>query len=96
MHKNRYLIVTNDEYELPVAELIGIRACCEFTGLSETTVYKHMSDDQWSKYCKYKVILLGKYNRFDKKKYDRKYYKEYIKTHDRSEYFKKRWREKHG
>lgn len=50
MHKNIYLIVTNDEYELPVAERIGIRAC----------------------------------------------YQEYIKTHDRSEYFKKRWREKHG
>lgn len=97
MHKNIYLIVTNDEYELPVAERIGIRACSEFIGLTEGTIASNISKNQWGKRSKYKVVLLGRYEKeFDKKKYDKAYYQEYIKTHDRSEYFKKRWREKHG
>ena len=79
-----YDIVTNDEYELPVKlGVVGCNGIAEFLEDNVNTVRKRFPG-------KYKVIIAGEY----KRKPQSVYYKRWLKKHDRTEYFKRRWREK--
>lgn len=86
----KYLIVTNDEYELPMfAECTGIKQVADVLGKSENTIRKYLS---WGfpKNSKFKVVCtkskLYKDNKERSKIYDM--------THDRTEYFKNYYRNK--
>lgn len=79
-----YDIVTNDLLELPVAyNLRGAKSVSEFIGISEQAVRKKLFKGNWGK-SKYKAIEAGSVV-YDQKRY----YKLYSLTHDRSQYFKK-------
>lgn len=78
-----YDIVTNDLLELPVAfNLIGAKAVGEFIGISEQAVRTKLFKGNWGK-CKYKAIEAGSVV-YDQKRY----YKLYSMTHDRSQYYR--------
>lgn len=84
---NRYLIVTNDEMEYPVAEVIGIKQVAEYLDLSVDRVCKCMKNDTWSKRRKYKAVIdKRKIKRSDSKSYVRRYSKKYYATHNIREY----------
>lgn len=52
-----YLVVTNDEFEQPVAEFVGAKKTCDFLGVSTNYLYKMIS---WGfpKKSKYKVVVI--------------------------------------
>lgn len=86
----KYLIVTNDEYELPMfAECTGIKQVANVLGKSENTIRKYLSCGFPPK-SKYKVVCtkskLYKDNKECSKIYDM--------THDRTEYFRNYYRKK--
>lgn len=89
-----YIVVTNDEYELPVSgELVGAKAVAEFMCLPISTVNRYISVRVPRK-SKYKPVLLQEKQNEDKQAYKRAYSKRYDMTHDRSEYFRKRYQKK--
>ena len=56
---NIYNIVTNDEYELPVAcDLVGAKAVAEYLGMRTQSVNKCVCSDHWSRYRKLKAIIV--------------------------------------
>lgn len=56
---NLYNIVTNDEYELPIAcDIEGAKAVGEFLGVSDAYVNKHVSLDKWPEKMKYKAVVI--------------------------------------
>ena len=79
--KKIYLIVTNDEYELPVTELVGARAVAEWLGMSVNAVRHRIMRNQFS--GAYRAYPIGR------KHYDAKRYR---MEHDRTEYFRQRYR----
>lgn len=90
MSKKIYMVVTNDQYELPVSgELVGAKSVADFIGLTVGTIRTNLSRDKWR--GKYKAVIVGEVE-FNQKEY----MKQYNITHDRSEYFQDRWRNKHG
>lgn len=82
---NLYTIVTNDKYELPVKCDIRVKEVAEFlnttTGNVRNMVFKPR------KRAKYKIIVTGKVL-FNKREYD----KRYSLTHDRSKYYRERYK----
>lgn len=72
-----YSIVTNDEYELPVAtDIEGAKAVGVMLGLSENSVRQHLCRGQWGK-RKYKACEIG-IKHTDKKAYMKEYGKKRI------------------
>lgn len=54
-----YMIVTNDEYETPIAcDVVGAKTVSDFLGISYSKFYNNMINDNW-KYLEYKAIDLG-------------------------------------
>ena len=54
-----YDIVTNDEYELPLAYgIIGGQAAADFLGVSITTLWRSSKEQKW--HGKYKAIDAGR------------------------------------
>lgn len=89
-----YMVVTNDEYELPVSgELVGAKAVADFMCLPISTVNKYISVKVPRK-SKYKPVLLQEKQHEDKQAYNRAYSKRYDMTHDRSDYFRKQYQKK--
>lgn len=57
---NLYNIVTNDEYEIPIAcDLVGARAAGEWLGLKEEYVWKCTCTGRWSHLRKEKAVIVG-------------------------------------
>lgn len=88
----KYLIVTNDEYELPMyAECIGIKQVAYILNKKESTIRKYICMG-FPESSKFKVVCtqskLYKNNRECSKVYDM--------THDRTEYFRNYYRKKVG
>lgn len=92
------MIVTNDEYEIPVkTDIIGVKAVAEYLGLSESYVRKMLCG--YNPFVgKYKAVLIGEANLTEKnannyREVDRtEYFREYYKNHKKKpnkEYQKK-------
>ncbi len=84
---NLYTIVTNDKYEFPVKIDVRFGEVVEFLGMSKTNVKNMIYKPR--KKAKYKILITGKI-KFDQNAYSKKY----LLTHDRSEYFRKYYRER--
>lgn len=53
-----YMIVTNDEYEFPVAhDLFGAKAAAEYLGMAVSTFRQCICLNTWSKKAKYKAVI---------------------------------------
>lgn len=101
-----YMIVTNDEYELPVAyDLFGAQDAAEYLGMAVSTFRKCISEcEPWSKKKKYKALIdeeatarLQAQHKAEMDahwRYKRAFDPEYRAR--RSIYEKERWRKKHG
>lgn len=79
-----YMIVTNDEMETPVKEVVGGKAVSEFLNIRKELFYKYMVIGFPRKY-KYKVIVLE----------DMLYCQTEDSRKERSRYMQKSWRMKH-
>lgn len=89
-----YMIVTNDEYELPVSdEIVGAKAVAEKLGIPLTRV-RHGMTRGFAKKAKYKVVVVKERQVEDKQQYHKEYCKRYGFTHDRTEYFREWYRRK--
>ena len=86
--KNVYIIVTNDKYEIPIKmDCIGVKEAASYIGISENYARKMMCGyNPWT--TRYKIIQFGEY-----KPNRKKYMKQFDLTHDRTEYFKKYYKE---
>ncbi len=82
---NLYTIVTNDKYELPVKCDLRVKEAAEFLGTTTNNVRIMVCKPP--KKSLYKVIITGKVV-VDRCIYE----KRYRMAHDRSEYFRERWR----
>lgn len=100
-----YMIVTNDEYEFPVAhDLFGAKAAAEYLGIEVSTLRKFLAGRPWSKKLKYKVVIdeeaTVRLRAQHKAEMDAHW--RYKKAFDpayrarKSIYEKERWRKKHG
>ncbi len=80
-----YLVVTNDEFEQPVAEFVGAKKVCEFLGVSTNYLYKMIS---WGfpKKKKYKVVVIQ----------DAQYFYSQESGKERIAYTSKLWRMRKG
>lgn len=86
---NLYTVVTNDDLELPVKSDMRVGEAAEFLGTTKNNVRRMICRPP--KKAKYKVIVTGKV------KADRAVYqRNYDMTHDRSEYFRQRYRRMKG
>lgn len=82
---NLYTIVTNDEYEIPIKCDARAKEAADFLGTTTGNIRNMVLRPR--KKSKYKVIITGRVE-FDKHAYN----KIYSMTHDRSEYFRERYR----
>lgn len=88
---NRYLIVTNDEMEYPVAEVDGTKKVAEYIGVSTNYISKCIYLDDFRR-MKYKAVIIEKdirksrINGKNNPKAQRRWHKKYSATHDRREY----------
>lgn len=91
-----YMIVTNDEYELPVkCDVVGAKAVADYMGISITYLRRMMCGSApWSKKMEYKAVPIGEARLLEKNKPF--YNKRYAATHDRSKYYKEYFRKKKG
>lgn len=89
-----YMIVTNDEYETPVkCDIIGAKVVADYMGISPTYLRRMICGSvPWSKKQKYKAIVIGEADLLKKNKPF--YNKIYSMTHDRSEYYRARYKAK--
>lgn len=83
--RNIYTIVTNDKYEFPVKSDLRANDVAEF--LSVSTNYVSRLATYPTKKSKYKVVLAGRV-KFNQSLYNKKY----AMMHDRSDYYKERYR----
>lgn len=84
---NLYAIVTNDKYELPVKCDLRVKEAAEFLGATTNNV--RIMAYKPPKKSVYKVIIAGKVV-VDRRMYEKKY----RMAHDRSEYFRERYKRK--
>ena len=92
-----YLVVTNDEYEHPVAEFVGADKVAEFMGVSTNRFRKMLCYGFSKKHkCKAVVIEETQYSQTPDSKKARHRYTAKLRRmkNDRSEYFRERWRKK--
>lgn len=84
-----YMIVTNDDLELPVSvEIVGAEAVAEKLGMPVNKLRQNLCRG-FSKRHKYKAVIVKEKQIEDKKQYIREYSKRYDMTHDRTEYFRR-------
>lgn len=86
---NLYTIVTNDEYEFPVKCDLRVREAARFLGVGANDVRRMVCRPP--KRSPYRVVIIGKVV-VDRREYE----KRYRMAHDRSEYFRERYRELKG
>lgn len=87
----KYEIVTNDEYELPIAiDFYSAAEVGEYLGISKAAVLNRIRRGQ--KRTKYKVICREVQS--TKRKSNAEYCKKYDMSHDRSEYFRRYYRKR--
>ena len=82
-----YMIVTNDEYEFPVAhDVFGKKAVAEYLGITMDCLNSCILRDHWSKNHKYKAVFDEEatkiLQRNHKKEMD-KHWKEYHRIYDK-------------
>lgn len=54
----QYMIVTNDEYEVPVASgIAGARAAAEYLEMTMQNFRRCLSSGRWSRYRRYKAVV---------------------------------------
>ena len=89
MKKRIFMVITNDELELPLMQFSSAKECGEHFGISANAVRQ--------KVCRgrliegHKIITISDPNwEYNKQAYQ----KRYSMTHDRTEYFKERYRRK--
>lgn len=88
MKKRIFMVITNDELELPLMQFSSAEECGEHFGVSANVVRQ--------KVCRKglidgnRIITIPDPERFDPQAYQ----KRYSMTHDRTEYFRERWRRK--
>lgn len=88
-----YMIVTNDEYELPVAlDLVGAVRVAEYLGITVNRVRKCLCCG-WSHTAKYKAIVDETVEAMDPAERKREYEKRYRSTHNRNAYWAAKQRE---
>lgn len=86
----RFLIVTNNDLRLPLADCKNLREVSEYLGLSLQYVRElNCGSKSYSKKATYRIESYD--DGIDKKEMRRIYHKKYDMTHDRSEYFRKRY-----
>ena len=87
-----YMIVTNDEYEMPVkCDIIGAKAVSEYMGISLSYLRQMLCGAKpWVK--RYKAVVIDNANLTKKNQYMR--YKRYSMKHDRTEYNRLRYKKK--
>ena len=67
-----YTIVTNDEYELPVAiDIKGAKSVADYLGISIQSLRHRIMRDRWS--GKYKAVVSGVVPEVDRKQYMKRY-----------------------
>ena len=92
-----YLVVTNDEFEHPVKEVVGSRKVAELFNIKVNTLSKYMLIGFPRKH-KYKAVVIEDMQYYDspEKVKERKflYYKRWTMKNDRTEYWRERWRKK--
>ena len=53
-----YMIVTNNEYEWPVAhDIAGAKAAAEYLGMTVQNFRRCLSSGRWSQYRRYKAVV---------------------------------------
>lgn len=86
-----YLIVTNDELELPVSEEItGAEEAAKRLGIKKQRLRRCLCEGFPVAY-KYKAIIVSERTIDDEKERRRAYNKKYAMTHDRTEYYRDRY-----
>lgn len=89
-----YMIVTNDEYELPISnEIVGAEETARYLGI-KTQYLRRCLVNGFPKKARYKVVITKERQREDVRQYNREYSKRYGMTHDRTEYFRQWYRKK--
>lgn len=84
-----YMIVTNDDLELPISvEIVGAEAVAEKLGMSVSTLRWSLCRG-FSKRRKYKAVIVKDKQIADKKQYLREYYKRYNIVNDRTEHIRR-------
>ena len=86
-----YMIVTNDEFEIPVKhDLKGAVQVAEYLGLSVNRVRKNLCTGIWNHKSEYKAVV-DESVIVDSLERRREYSKKYSMTHDRTEYYRQHW-----
>lgn len=91
-----YLIVTNDELEHPVKEVVGCKGVAKFLEMKMETLKKYIMHGFPKKY-KYKVVIIKEMQyKTEKEKKARRnwYYKKWNMENDRREYMREYMRYK--
>lgn len=89
-----YVIVTNDALELPVSEeIIGADAVAQRLGI-KLQRFRRCLCDGFPRKAKYKAVVVADRQFEDLAERNRERGKAYRMTHDRTEYFKQRYRRK--
>ena len=83
-----YMIVTNDEYELPVAAFENVNDIAHYLNISPSTVRTRIHRKHW------KAEKIIRIDEGEKKRTRAEYQNWYHKTHDRSEYFRQYYQKK--
>ena len=86
-----YMIVTNDRYERPLQhDLVGAEAVAEYLGMSVSGVRKCLMTGKWSHLRTKKAVAVGVKVAEDPYIVQKRWELE----HDRSDYFRQRYRKK--
>lgn len=90
-----YLIVTNDELEQPVAEIVGSKAVAEFLGMPRQTLTKYMTIGFPKKHNFKAVVIKDMLYETEEKKIERQRYKQkkWRMEHDRKDYMREYMRD---
>ena len=89
-----YMIVTNDKYELPVAVFDSRAEVAEHLHISVAAVSNRLYRGVKRKDTERIVSIPAKISRREADEREKEYQAEYRRTHDRSEYFRRRYQEK--
>lgn len=92
-----YMVVTNDEYEIPLAVLENAHQCAEYLGKSVGSVHRYTSVGM-PKNSAEKVLYIPdpRPSKKRRKARQREYYAAYCRRVDRSEYFRQRYQKNKG
>lgn len=89
-----YMIVTNDEYELPISnEIVGAEETAKCLGIKTQRLRRCLVNGFPTK-ATYKAVVVRERQNEDVRQYNREYSKRYGMTHDRTEYFRQWYQKK--